>query len=427
MDAAGGWGAGCEMMLQPEAEAYVRELQPFPIAEVGSRPWQKQRRRVEQLNVQAHHNKSAGGGDFVTEAMITEEKVPVIIHELLVIEQWRRRIYPKIRGDLVQGNPASLYAILYYEGILVNLLELLFWTEDGVRACDDDLLEVLDYLWRNVVALNYHAQSGDYWPKPMSLDEMRAGIEDREQHQQMSERRQEFVTCLTSLSVLWYIIDKHQVLPMSAWNNILGKNDMPVGIALVIDNRPWLRRGTESMEKFRQKEWQKAQGQDMMVICEYEAHCWFMMHTFVTLKVCRDKYSFNTYRKEQLLRARKFLNEVLVDQMPPLVDVQRALDELSFLQPPHATEEKFRSSLVIEPVPRIMNSIEKGARWDQLAEDQRRRLTDPATVMEQSKEMAELFDQMVANMPQEEGAPELPELTEDQVRKYLAAAGLRDE
>lgn len=231
---------------------------------------------------------------------------------------------------------------------------------------------------------------------------------------------------MTSLSVLWYIIDKHAALPMSAWNNILCKNDMPVGLAMLIDNRPWLRRGVESMEKFKGKEWQPVKGADMMVVCEGEAHCWFMMHTWLTLKVCRDKYSFNSFRKEQLLRARKFLNEVLVDQMPPLIEVQRALDELSFLTPPHATEEKFRSGLVIEPVPRLMHSIEKGTAWKSVVEEHRRRLTDRETVMEQSREMAALFDQMVSNMPQIE-EDDMPELTEDQVREFLTKAGLRSE
>eukprot|EP00665_Eupelagonemidae_sp_cell47_P007433 gene7433-5783_t len=65
--------------------------------------------------------------------------------------------------------------------------------------------------------------------------------------------------------------------------------------------------------------------------------------------------------------------------MPPLIEVQRALDELSFMTPPHATEEKFRSSLVIEPVPRLLHSIERDCRSDQLAELHRRRLTDKET------------------------------------------------
>jgi hypothetical protein len=36
----------------------------------------------------------------------------------------------------------------------------------------------------------------------------------------------------------------------------------------------------------------------------------------------RRRYHFNSFRKAQLLRARKYLNEVLLDQLPVLADMQ---------------------------------------------------------------------------------------------------------
>eukprot|EP01064_Diplonema_japonicum_P013160 TRINITY_DN20581_c0_g1_i1.p1 TRINITY_DN20581_c0_g1~~TRINITY_DN20581_c0_g1_i1.p1 ORF type:complete len:407 (+),score=133.37 TRINITY_DN20581_c0_g1_i1:54-1274(+) len=384
---------GNQILVQPEAEAMVRDLEPFSIEDVGTKQWQLQRKKMEQLNCQAHYNTSKGSGDFVTDAVLGHDKVTVVIHELLVIEQWRRKVFPSIREKVMAMNPTCLYSLLYYEGVLVNFLELVFWTEEGVARCDDDLLEVLDYLWRNIITLN--SANDDYWPSPSSIEDIKSGAGISKMD---SERRQEFTICMTSISLLWYIIDKMKVLPMSAVNNILKKNDMPVGLAVLLDNRPWLRRGTDGMEKFITKEWKKVTRGDTMVVCEYEAHVWFMMHCLLTNPICREKYSYTVWRKDQLLKCRKFLNEILLDQIPPLADLQRALDELSFLDPPASAEEKFKSTLVIEPVPRLMNSILKGANFKSLSAMHEARLTDKATVMEQSKEMSQMIDQLIGSL-----------------------------
>ena len=389
---------GSQILMQPETEAIIKGLQPFTISEVGEKGWQAQRSQVEKLNCQAHHNTASQVSDYVVEGILNHDKVSVLIHELLVIEQWRKKIYPIIRDDVATKNPAAMYSLLYYEGILVNLLELIFWTEEGVCRADEDLLEVLDYLWRNIITLNSHADD-DYWPVlPTDVEEA-----NKIDHRLQSERRQEFTICMTSISVLWYIIDKIKILPMSAVNSILKKNDMPVGLATLLDNRVWLRRDANGMSKFKTKEWKTVEKTDIYVVCEYEAHTWFIMHMLLTSPVCREKYNYNMWRKEQILKIRKFLNEILVDQIPPLEEVQRALDELSFLEPPHSTEEKFRSSLVIEPVPRLINSICHGTNWKELAEEHRKLLTDPKRVMESSKEMSAMLDQIIGAFGDDDG------------------------
>eukprot|EP01060_Flectonema_neradi_P036483 TRINITY_DN7018_c4_g1_i1.p1 TRINITY_DN7018_c4_g1~~TRINITY_DN7018_c4_g1_i1.p1 ORF type:complete len:410 (+),score=64.02 TRINITY_DN7018_c4_g1_i1:103-1332(+) len=403
---------GSQVIMQPEADSIVKGLQPFMITEVGSKTWQAQRSNVERLNCQAHHNTATQTSDYVTELILSHDKVSVIIHELLVIEQWRKRVYPSIRDDVSAKNPAAMYSLLYYEGILVNLLELLFWTEEGVSRADEDILEVLDYLWRNIVTLNTHAED-DYWPLPPE-DVEQANAQD---HRLQSERRQEFTICMTSISVLWYIIDKAKILPMAALNNILKKNDMPVGLACLLDNRVWLRRDSSGMSKFKTKEWKRVEKTDIYVVCEYEAHAWFIMHMLLTAPDCREKYNYNIWRKEQILKIRKFLNEILLDQIPPLAEVQRALDELSFLEPPHSTEEKFRSSLVIEPVPRIMNSIRQGTNWESLINDHRAMLTDPRRIAESSKEMSAMLDQIIGTL--EGDTPDTADIT-----KLLKDSGL---
>lgn len=46
---------------------------------------------------------------------------------------------------------------------------------------------------------------------------------------------------------------------------------------------------------------------------------------------CRKKYELTDYRKNNLLRLRKYMNEILLDQLPNLSFMLRTLEELSIM------------------------------------------------------------------------------------------------
>jgi hypothetical protein len=55
------------------------------VQEVGSSAWMEQHRHLEQLNIQAHQCAMSNSDDFVTEGILTYQKLAVIIEELIVI------------------------------------------------------------------------------------------------------------------------------------------------------------------------------------------------------------------------------------------------------------------------------------------------------------------------------------------------------
>ena len=57
-----------------------------------------------------------------------------------------------------------------------------------------------------------------------------------------------------------------------------------------------------------------------------------------------------------LLRVRKFLHETTVDQIPILVDLMRALDEMTLAEPPSAAEA--RPAYVMEQLPELREKLE---------------------------------------------------------------------
>jgi hypothetical protein len=62
----------------------------------------------------------------------------------------------------------------------------------------------------------------------------------------------------------------------------------------------------------------------------------------------RQRYHFNSFRKGQLLRVRKYLNDVMLDQLPFLADVQRFIDELTVADVPEPTAAP--ATLLLEQV-----------------------------------------------------------------------------
>ena len=76
---------------------------------------------------------------------------------------------------------------------------------------------------------------------------------------------------------------------------------------------------------------------------------WLLLNNLLVDPKARAKYDMDEYRKEAVLRVRRYLNDILLDQLPILRDSQRVLDELTMgvsSQP----DESQTTRLIIEQV-----------------------------------------------------------------------------
>ena len=397
-------------MSVSEADIAVKSLKPFPIDQIGTAAWKAQRESMELLNFCSHTNASLHKDDFVMTFLVEQEKILVLLHELLVMETWRRKVLPKCKQDIV-ATPTATYLYVNYENILLNFLECVLYHDEAVVAMGDDIAELLDYSWRQV---NGYVAQGTRCGTlnqivPTETDLMKAGKKDEAAKLRLDQtgyfdqqlEQLETVRSLSSISILWFIVDKLDALPMAIMNAILLKIDLMVGISDVLLAQPYMRRGTSFVDgkttvvqKFMNGAFCDISDSQQRV-CVPEAHCWFIMHKLLCDRECRKKYFYTTYKKEAILRIKRFINETLLDQIPALVDVQRALEEMTFLEPPSGTEEKFKSSLIIEQMPRIMASIDNPNRnWDALVDTTKKMLADPRGRMEDAQRVSRLFDQL---------------------------------
>ncbi|KAH9586107.1 hypothetical protein LSM04_001655 [Trypanosoma melophagium] len=384
-----------------EVEILVQQLKPIPIERVGTAEWKEQREAIERLNMCTHSNAVQKKDDPVKAFLIEHEKLPVLLHELLVMEVWRQRVLPLV-VDVMAQNPTAMYMYVYYEMVLLNLFECIAFHEEVVEALDEDILELLSYCWRQVSRLfaEKDLNKARTQPTPQEIQE-----ESPKQHVERQLEHQRIQRAMTSLSILWFIIDRLSQLPLAVSTAVFIQHDLVLGLAEVVMLQPWLRRGTAGiLQKYTAGEYKNVTPSDALIVCTPEAHTWFALHKLLCDPECRRRYPYTQSTKELILRIRRFLNDTLVDQIPALTSLQRALEELALLQPPSGTEAKFKSSLIIEQVPRIMTAIETARknRWEDIVETFRVMLQDPRMRTEDAMRMAGIFDEMFAEQQQQQ-------------------------
>ena len=75
-----------------------------------------------------------------------------------------------------------------------------------------------------------------------------------------------------------------------------------------------------------------------------------MLNNLLVDPKARAKYDMDDYRKEAVLRVRRYMNDILLDQLPLLKDLQRVLDELT-MGVSSQQDESQTARLIIEQVP----------------------------------------------------------------------------
>lgn len=384
-------------MSPADAEIGIRQLRSFSIEEVGTSAWKDQRESLERLNMCTHSNAVQKTDDFVKAFLLEHDKLSVVLHELLLMEVWRQRVLPSIM-EAVTHSPTAAYMYCAYESVLVNLLECICYYEEVVHGFGDDVLELIDYCWRQVARL-FSENNVNAIQAPLST----TAAEDSAAHLEQQLREQRIARAMSCISILWFIVDRLDGLPLSAMNSILRKNDVLAGMAEVLLLQPWLRRsdrGSSSgeVEKYQNGGFAPAPGNEVQRVCVPEAHAWFCLHKFLCDAECRRQYPYTQHKKATMLRLRSFLNETLLDQIPALEDVRRALEELSFMEPPTGTEEKFKSTLIIEQVPRLMSAIDTpSTNWPAQAARMNRLLSDRGEAVNDAMRMSHVFDLMFAD------------------------------
>lgn len=364
-----------------EAERFVEGLKKFTIEEVGSYEWMEQHRRLEKLNLQAHHNAMTNSDEYVLESLLTFDKLGVIIHDLLLIEAWKENVYPKLLDRVAGRNSMRVYFILYHEATLINLLEVILYHKHVCEAGGEKLLELVDYIARKLTRISSGYDFRDHSPKASYNTESNQSnakqfaeeLEKRTPQEDLAKQLTEieFKVCISAVSLCRFICEHADAIPLSVVSRITDTHDMLVLLIPLIENPPWTRRNetTGKWQKLIEQEWKDVPPIDLLKITKLEGQPWLALYHLMAKTVFRERYHLNTFRKAQALRVRKYINDIILDQLPILADIQRYMDELTLTEVPEPASSA-NSVFMFQQVPIARESLIKGKNWNQVADDQ---------------------------------------------------------
>ncbi|TPX32886.1 hypothetical protein SmJEL517_g04092 [Synchytrium microbalum] len=379
-------------LVASEAESLIERLSRQSISDVGSSKWTRQHQDLERLNIQAHYNVLNQNEEFITEALITFDKIPTLIHELLVINLWKTKVLPLIANSLPKEHAVKLYFVMYHEAILVNLLEIVMYSKSSCLAAGDTILDVIDYCAKKFALLSTWTDSSDPMEGKTSTQDMLQVSE--EEHHVAIARDLDYAIATSTMSIFRYLTDYITDLSLTAMTRILNTNDMICSCVSVMERAPWLRKTQQhGMQRFEDGKWKNVTVEDVSVLGKVEAQMWIALYNMLLEPECRKKYEYTTSRQSKILRLRDFITESLVDQLPVLVGLQRALEELSIMQPPDDPSVHRRGAM-IEQVSELYDEIIKGVDWKKTAHAYKKHAmqeTD-ASRMETAKSLASMYD-----------------------------------
>lgn len=375
-------GINLPFIVDPfEAERIVESLETFEINEVGSSKWLNQHKNIERLNLQSHQSASSNSDEFILESILTFDKIGVLIQDLILIEAWKEFVFPNLIDSLAGKNNMRLYFILYHEATLINLLEVLFYHKHVCESGGEKMIEVVDYLGRKLVKLNSMAE--DFREKNLfkereydglSAKEFAAKLESKSPKEELLDHLMEieFRVCISAVSVARFVCEHADVLSLSTISRITDTHDFLILIIPLIENPPWTRRTQNGKwQKLIEFKWKEVQPIDLLKITKTEGQPWLAIYHLLAKSEFRERYHLNTFRKNQLLRIRKYLNEIMLDQLPFLADIQRYMDELSLTEVPEPNSLASNNHVFLfQQVATIREGFIKNKNWLEIAETQ---------------------------------------------------------
>ncbi|KFW65625.1 Zinc finger MYND domain-containing protein 10, partial [Pygoscelis adeliae] len=346
------------------------------------RRWLRQHECVEKLNMHAILSASTGQEQLLTELLVTYAKVPVLIGELISVEIWKHKIFPVLcrLEDFKPRSTFPIYVVLHHEASIINLLETVFFYKEICESAEDSILDLIDYCHRKLTLLAGRSANGqtvtpvELRPEDLASPSSMQAVLVPPQELQKQAETMEFEISLKALSVLRFITDQVESLPLSALTRMLNTHNLPCLLVELVEHCPWSCRKAGKLKKFENGVWHVVPPEDEVKMTKLDGQVWLALLNLLLSPECQRKYRFDGFNKSQLLKLRAFLTDVLVDQLPNLVEMQRFLSHLAVTEP--ASPKK---DLVLEQVPVIWDHILKknAGKWEAIAKHQVKRVFSP--------------------------------------------------
>ena len=300
------------------------------LRKIGGNNWIEFHGKLETLNRLAHAQALDGTDEFVLDAAVRESgTLPKFVAELVTVEFWKERIFMQVKSAAAACAAVRGYLPIHNEVLLANFLEMLCFHSSAVEAIGDAAVDLVDFCARKIVKLHAILPGlRKTWAAPADVKAKSALTETTAEALQRQFDEAEFSVCICAINILRYLCEHRQFAPLTVRTRLLETHDVLMILVPLLDASPWSRVCSGKRERFEDARWIPEIEDGPLPKLQVSI---LLSIYFLTLSPdCRSRYDLtSSVRRDNLLRVRRYLNESVFDQLPPLADLLRALEELS--------------------------------------------------------------------------------------------------
>ncbi|VDL81451.1 unnamed protein product [Schistocephalus solidus] len=336
-----------EIILYPsEAEAYVESLTFHDFDTYGSESWYRQHGYLDKLNMQAVVSARSGGDEFIKEFVLTHQKIPFLIQDLLATEIWKQKVLKRVLKQMPKDLPSfPIYAHIQHELVLVNLLETVTYHIDAVEALADVAIDLCDWIHRALCRLVSLSATDE------RKTELKALKNEIHEETNEDELRRQFKITSFEISMKAISLARHLIqhccdysagvssLPLSVGRRLLQTHDFLMLLCQLIELAPWNCEATEAASgKCLRYQWHETgvwipetDDAHWMLVSKTEGQVWLSIYQLVFSELTTSVHYdlAENHRRQALLRLRPHLTEVLIDVLPVLSELRRFLEQFA--------------------------------------------------------------------------------------------------
>lgn len=355
-------------LSKAEVEHIVEHLRSFPVEEVGSQAWLQQMMNIERLNVCAHAQAAGNQFEQVVDSISTFDKFEVLVHELLGAELWLRNC---MAGIEAKNPPKLTFGRIFMTKrsvtTLLNLLELVVFHPENLPS--EGCLPLIDFCNRKMAVLS-----------ELDLAQI-AGESPNE------EVRSKFQIGFSSLSIIWCMASCADIT-LTVTKRLVAEDDVATTLCALLSRQPWRTVRKGKVVKWFNGELRELKPAEAMRICPSEAHAWTALQQLLEPR-CLELTKWNDHRKQVIMDVENMMNEVLIDQLPPLNGLRRVIQWLKVNEVP---QPKFAP--VIEQYPEMLVEFEKQRNWKAITDASFSKYfnASPQVMQKELMELSEFFE-----------------------------------
>ncbi|XP_037031125.1 zinc finger MYND domain-containing protein 10 homolog [Bradysia coprophila] len=375
-------------IVQPEeVDFFVQRVRSFDVKDIGSKSWLDSHEILLKLQQQAHLEASTCREELIKELLIVNAKLEILVHEAYCVLVWRLHILPKLLA--LDADPKAtflIYTVLFHEATAVSLLEIVLFHPNGCEALGEASIDLIDYCVQAVTQLIGLVTIGHFRDE-LKIQSENATRDDLERQQ----RDLQYKIGIRCISILSFLTDKIDLLPLSAASRLVKTHDTPCLLSELIHCQPWIRR-VNGIEKFISDKWVTVRGESVLTVTKSEAQTWLCFRQLLFNPNVMRNYEINEFRQRELAKCQNKLTVQVLDQLPPLAELKHFLCTLVV-----SGNKTNNSSMVLEVLPQIKDNLISNAKkigYRKIVESHRAIFIDlnQDTILELAKKLNEAYN-----------------------------------